>query len=444
MKATVIGGGSYGWAPGFVRQFIESKHLADLHVTLMDIDPEALALVAKVVDVFKRGGNSLLPVETTTDLDRALDGADFVLVCISTGGLDTMKHDIEIPERYGIWHTVGDTVGPGGWSRAVRNVPVFHRIGERMKALCPDAWMINVSNPLTILTRVPHRCFGIKSVGMCPGVEGHVRSLAELAGLGREGRLDYTVTGIDHGSYLTALFADGVDVLARLKEKGYYRSDDQLPGTMTAKDPLTATFGSRAVFAAWRELGVMPAINDRHAVENWPWFLTGETDKLGFSLKRTTIAERWAWRREARARLERFIASGEMGSLGHGDDPVVTVIECLSGHRSFLWGSNYPNVGQIPELPLGAVVETRCHFDAAGVHPLASPMPPIVRILVEPQVLRQEAIIDIALHGSLDELVALVTTDPLCSRLPIGKARQMVREMLQANRAYIPNARLLE
>ena len=427
-----------------MRQFIESRHLKDLRVTLMDIDPEALALVAKAVDVFKRAGNSQLAVETTTDLDRALDGADFVLVCISTGGLDTMKHDIEIPEKYGIRHTVGDTVGPGGWSRAVRNVPVFHRIGERMKALCPDAWMINVSNPLTILTRVPHRCFGLKSVGMCPGVEGHVRSLTRLAGLSPEGRVDYTVTGIDHGSFLTALFADGVDVLARLKEKGYYRSDDRLPGTMTSEDPMSATFGSRAVFAAWRELGVMPAINDRHAVENWPWFLAGESDKLGFSLKRTTIAERWGWRRAARARLEKFIESGEMGSLGHGDDPVVTVIECLSGHRSFLWGSNFPNVGQIPQLPPGAVVETRCHFDAAGVHPLVSPMPEVVRILVEPHVLRQEAIIDIALHGSLDELVALVSTDPLCCRLPIGKAREMVREMLQANRAYIPNARLLE
>jgi alpha-galactosidase len=132
-----------------------------------------------------------------------------------------------------------------------------------------------------------------------------------------------------------------------------------------------------------------------------------------------------------------------MGKLGHGDDPVLAVIESLCGQRSFLYGSNFENLGQIPQLPLGAVVETRCRFDAAGVHPLASPMPPVLQMLVLPHVLRQEAIIDIALEGSFDDLVALVMTDPLCTRLRMGQVRAMVGEMIQANRKYIKNPRLL-
>jgi alpha-galactosidase/6-phospho-beta-glucosidase family protein len=102
------------------------------------------------------------------------------------------------------------------------------------------------------------------------------------------------------------------------------------------------------------------------------------------------------------------------------------------------------NIGQISDLPTGAVVETRCRFDGAGVHPFASPMPAILKILTLPHVLRQEAIIDIALSGSFDEMVALVVTDPMCCRLTPGQGREMMKEMLSANREWIQNPRLLE
>jgi alpha-galactosidase len=240
------------------------------------------------------------------------------------------------------------------------------------------------------------------------------------------------------------VLADGVDVLERLKQRGYCRSDDQLPGKMKSDDPMPGAFGSRAVFALWRELGYMPGINDRHIIENLPWFLTDPAGKLEFGIVRTSIEERYEWRRIQKERVDSLIATGELGRLGHGDDPIVTVIESLSGRRSFLYGSNFENIGQIPQLPAGAVVETRCRFDAAGVSPLCSPMPRILQTLVLPHVLRQEAIIDIALTGSFDELVALVTTDPLCSRLRLGQVRRMVAAMLQANRKYIKNPRLLE
>jgi alpha-galactosidase len=204
--------------------------------------------------------------------------------------------------------------------------------------------------------------------------------------------------------------------------------------------------GIRAVFAAWRELGYMPGISDRHAVENWPWFLANDTCELDFGIGRTDIAKRQRLRAQKRQTIEQYLeaeASDEAVSRGHGDDPVVSVIESLCGLRSFTWGSNYRNVGQIPGVPEGAVVETRCVFDGAGVHPFPSPMPDLVKALVLPHVFRQEAIIDIAMGGTFDELVALVATDPLCSRLPMGRARDMVREMVQVTGAYIPNEKLV-
>lgn len=445
-KIAVIGGGSYTWAFGFSRQFVMSEHLRGATLTLTDINASALELVSAAAQRFNAAHDSPLRIETTANLEVALNGADYVIVSISTGGFDAMRHDLAIPERYGILHTVGDTVGPGGWLRAVRNIPVFYDLSERMSRLCPQAWMLNVTNPLTPLTRVPQRDFGIKAVGLCSGVEHSVRALARLAGAAPDSRMDYTVTGIDHGSWYTRLFADGMDVLSRLREFGYCRSDDRLPSQLSTDDPLAESAGLRAGFAIWRELGYLPSIADRHTTENWPWFLAGQTGELPFGITRTTIEERIVWQADKRESLERYAAGDDdaLGQQGHGDDPVVTVVEALSGSRSFLYGSNYANVGQIPGLPEGAVVETRCLFDAAGVHPVCSPMPDLLKILVLPHVLRQEAIIDIALRGSRDELVALVLTDPLCSHLRVGECRAMVEEMLAATRSWISNARLLE
>ncbi len=447
MKITVIGGGSYLWSMGFCRQLISGEGLGDLDVVLMDVDAAALDLVAAGAEILRERVGSAVRIAKTTDVDAALEGADFVLVSISTGGLEAMRHDLAIPEKYGIWHTVGDTVGPAGWSRAVRNIPVFYDLAARMRDRCPRAWLLNVSNPLTPLTRVPHRCFGIRALGLCPGVENQVRRLAALAGCGGARNLDYVVTGIDHGSWFTDIHADGCDVLARLGELGYRRSDGQLPSEVVTADPLAEAAGTRAAFAVWREIGYLPSITDRHIVENFPWFLAQPTAELPFQLKRTSIAERQAGRDARRRTLERFVASRDpavLGQLGHGDDPVVSVIEALRGHGPFLYGSNYMNVGQVPGFPPGAVLETRCRFDGSGVHPLCSPMPDILKSLTLPIVLRQEAIIDIALDGTFDELAALVYSDPLCCRLRPGQAREMVRELLDANRAWIRNPKLLE
>ena len=215
---------------------------------------------------------------------------------------------------------------------------------------------------------------------------------------------------------------------------------------MKAGDALAEDAIFRAGFAVWREIGYLPSIADRHTTENWPWFLASDPGDLPFGIKRSTISDRTEWRKRWKARVVNYAQTGDvetLGHMGHGDDPVGRIIESLEGHGSFLYGSNYTNQGQIQELSAGAVVETRCLFDASGVHPLSSPMPNVLRILTLPHVLRQEAIIDIALHGSFDELVALIMTDPLCCRLKMGVCRQMVREMLEANRSYIQNPRLL-
>ena len=448
MRIAIIGGGSYLWSPGFCNQFACCEFAHDIELWLTDIDETALGLVGAAAALLSRKHGSSLQINTTPQLDDAIDGAAFVIVSIATGGLEAMARDVRIPERHGIWHTVGDTTGPGGWSRAVRNVPVFAHIGERMAALCPNAWMVNVSNPLTVLTRTPHRTHGIKAIGMCPGVHNHARTLAELAGFTDGQEVVYTATGMDHASFLTEVSVEGQDVLARLESLGYRRSDGVLPTEVDTLDPLAVTARSRAVFAIWRETGFMPGINDRHMVENFPWFLSRDSeDQIPFRLERTSHAERRSQRAAREQDIRRFVESdGAVGleNFGHGDDPVVTVVESLAGKREFVYCANSRNIGQTPQLPPDAVVETRARYNGAGVHPFPSPMPDALVPYLLPMALRQEAIIDIALNGSFDDLVGLVAGDPLCSRLGIADCRKMMRAMLEANREWIRNPKLLE
>jgi len=448
MKVAIIGAGSYTWSLGFVRQFVHSETLTNLELSMMDINPERLETLTAAAHIYNKSHGTPIRIEDTNNADTALNGSDFVIVCISTGGLEAMRIDIEIPEKYGIWHTVGDTVGPGGWSRAVRNIPVFNELAAKMKKHCPDAWLINVTNPLTVLTRLPQRNFGIKTVGMCPGVEEQARAMASAAGISKDNiELSFRVVGIDHCSYFLDLFANGIDVLDRLKEMGYFRNDGILPKPITTNDPMAEGVANRIIFMLWHNLGYLPAISDRHAVENYPQFQVSKSGKLPYDVERTNIAQRQTRLSKCRTLIESYIKSHDdnsLGPLGHGDDPVVQVIESLSGKRSFLWCSNYMNIGQLPDFLEGAVVETRCLFDKAGVHPLCSKMPDILKPIVLPHVLRQEISIDIILHGSFNDLVALVGTDPMCCQLSFRQCSEMLREMLTANKTFIKNPKLLE
>lgn len=447
MKIAIIGGGSALWAFGFSRQFIHSERLAGSSLCLMDIDPVAVERVARAAQICNQRAGRPLAIDRTTDRAPALDGADFVIISISTGGLDTMAVDVELPQEYGIWHTVGDTVGPGGWSRAVRNIPVFDDLAAEMKQRCPQAWCINVSNPLSVLTRVPALKHGIKTVGLCPGMPNQARMLARVAGFEADQEVDFVGTGIDHNSWFTRLSVGPEDVLERLRQQGFHRADGMLPTEVVSVDPMAENSSNRYVFTAWRELGFMSAIGDRHAVENWPWYLLQDSEAdIPAGIKRTTIAERRAGLAQRIGHLEAYIdEAGEQDEgAGHGDDPILQIVEALAGYGSFSYCANYGNEGQIAELPAGAVVETRARYDCCGVHPETAPLPSALHPLVAPVVARQEAVIDIALHGNLDELVALVRTDPLCSRLSPGACRQMVARMLQANAAHIQNPRLLE
>ena len=166
-RITIIGGGSYQWTPKLLVDFVNTPALQDADVVLHDIDPAALPRMVDLAHHLAGIRGITLTASGTTDRGAALDGADFVVVNISTGGFASMRHDLEIPERHGVRQTVGDSVGPGGVMRALRNIPVFLDLATDVAERCPDAWLLNLTNPMTTICRALTRETPLKAVGLC-------------------------------------------------------------------------------------------------------------------------------------------------------------------------------------------------------------------------------------------------------------------------------------
>ena len=204
-KITIIGGGSVHWMPTIVRDLAVTPGLSRSHIVLEDIEPQHLDCTLPMARRILSEAGTGCTLEATTDQRAALDGADYVILTISTGGLDAMRHDLEIPEKYGLFQSVGDTVGPGGISRALRNIPVVVGIARDMEQLCPDAWLLNYTNPLSALCRCVTRTTGIRVIGLCHEIHGCFRLLRDIFDVETNDRFDWRVAGVNHLIFLLEL-----------------------------------------------------------------------------------------------------------------------------------------------------------------------------------------------------------------------------------------------
>jgi alpha-galactosidase len=435
IKIVLIGGGSYSWGPSVVGNILNNDFLNGSQVVLHDLDAEALDMNYRLALRYTEATGSATRFSQTAGLEEALDGADYVVVTISTGGLEAMRSDLEIPERYGIFQTVGDTVGPGGALRTLRNVPVFLHLGQAMERHCPKAWMLNCSNPLSTLTRVVNKETSIRAIGLCHGVLGQVSFFAQFFDKQLQD-CAYVNTGIDHCAWLTELSIDGRGVEDLLLEKGI-DAWLALSADQAEKDEVFGPlYKSRCGLILWRLLGALPGIGDRHLVEFFPGFLQGEENVAHYGLKRTHIGDRQSGRSNARQRLAELLAQSETPIPKGVSDNVAGWIAALAGGPLIEDNLNAPNIGQIAELPLGAVVETRGILDATGYRPIASPMSAALEAIVRPHVLRQEMLVNAAVDGSFAGALAALSSDPLLS-CP-DQALPMLKEMVAATSQWLP------
>src|SRR5581483_5983205 len=218
MKIVIVGGGSYQWVPTLTTDLALTPSVRGAEIVLEDIDGARLARTAPVVEHISELTGAGFKVRTTTSQRDALQGADFVLVNITTGGFASMALDLDIPWRYGIRQPGGDTMGPGGINRALRNVSVLAGIARDMEECCPGAWLLNLTNPMTALCRAATKTTAIKTVGLCHEVTNFRGVLTLLTGADWN-RIDFSVTGVNHVPVVTDIdLGDGRDGIAYLRD----------------------------------------------------------------------------------------------------------------------------------------------------------------------------------------------------------------------------------
>lgn len=430
-----VGGGSFNWAPKLLTDLALSGDLAGT-VVLHDLDPAALETMQRLGRAIMSAAGADIVVEASDNLGEALAGAEFVIVTITTGGLEAMRQDLEIPLRYGIYQSVGDTVGPGGLSRALRNVPVLVEIARAMERVCPDAWMLNLTNPLTVLTRAVSKVTAVKVVGLCHELLG-VRAAMMRMFDATAADFELRVAGINHLIWLLDLKIQGRDGFQLVRE--YLGKGGAIPLKSTSggyRAPFQDRWGLK--LALWDLYGYLPAAGDRHLAEFFPYFLT-EATNLGadYGVLLTTIEHRAEMVGAARARARAYLAGHEPLPLERSLEESADIIAAVANGRSTRAIVNLPNRGQIDNLPREAVVETLAEVGAAGAHPIgAGPLPPGVLGTVYGHVLNQELIVEAALNGDRQLALQALLGDPLVR--DFGSAPRLLDELLRAQARYLP------
>ena len=444
-QVTIVGGGSYQWAPELMADLFGTPALAGLHLVLQDIDPAPLPKMETLAHKLDDAMGAQATVATTTDLGVALDGADFVLVCISTGGFRSMAVDLDVPATHGITQTVGDTVGPGGINRALRNIPVLVGIGKAMEQHCPDAWLLNITNPMTCLTRSVCRETGIKTVGLCHEVGNFCMDLAIALGRPMEA-VSCAVTGINHFPVLTRLEVDGTDgfdVLRRLvDEVGGLESLAPYPGRPEPEMFSKLHFAERHLFklTLLDRWGTFPAAGDRHIAEFVSFALTPESDwGAAYNIALSPISRREEHQAGYVADVDAWLAgTKDLQTWQSGELPSPLIQALLSG-EPFEAPVNIPNAGQAPQLPPDVVLESICVIDGDGIRGRdVSVLPAPYDEIVRRHVATQELTVEAALQGDRALAAEAFALDPLAGRGDLHVQEAMVDELLAGTAEWLP------
>ena len=445
LKITYIGGGSRGWAYVLMNDLAKEECIGGT-VSLYDIDYPAALTNEKIGNALSARDDvcGKWKYQAVKDLPSALSGADFVVISILPGTFDEMESDVHCPEKYGVYQSVGDTTGPGGIVRALRTLPMFRDIALAIKEHCPNAWVINFTNPMSVCVRTLYKTFpSIKAFGCCHEVFGTQRVLKgmlEEKGIqaNRED-IKVNVLGVNHFTWITEAKYKGMDLFPMYAE--YVAVHPNGLGENKDDNWVNLPFFSKnqVKFDLFRRYGVIAAAGDRHLAEFCPsaWYLGNRetVKKYGFTL--TPVSYR---KKDLQERLEkaRDLANGKPFTVRDSGEESVKQIKALLGFGDFITNVNIPNVGQIPNAPIGAVVETNVYLSGDSVKPVfAGNIPEQVNALVSRIIQEQETVVEAALTGDYELAFTAFCNNPNMP-LSIDTARELFDEMLENTKAYLP------
>ena len=472
-KIVFIGAGSTVFARALIHDLYTFPELRDARLTLMDIDEGRLRDTELVARRVADEAGVAADVTTTTDRREALDGADYVVNMIQVGGYKPATViDFDIPKRYGLRQTIADTLGIGGIMRALRTIPVMRGIAADMAELCPDALLLNYTNPMAMLTWAMYRATPIKTVGLCHSVQYTAAELSNVLGVPTE-EVDYRCAGINHMAFYLKFERLGEDLYPALKRVAAERREPEW---------------ERVRFEMLRRLGYFVTESSEHFSEYVPYFIKGDQPELvdaynvpldeyparcenqladwgamraalvsdepdamraynedkgsqlpGYWERRLATVERESPERAAKRRAELIAERGER-ARGHSTEYGTLIIHSMeTGEPRVVYG-NVENTGLIDNLPDGCCVEVPCLVDASGIQPTkVGAIPPHLAALMQTNINVQSLTVEAALTGRREHVYHAAMLDPHTSaELSLDSIWAMVDELIAAHGDMLP------
>jgi alpha-galactosidase len=413
-------------------------------LVLEDLDGANLEKARRQAQMVADATGNKVRIEATTDQRAALTGADFVVTSLAVGSLEAMQADLEIPYEYGIYQPVGDTVSIGGAIRVARNAPAFVSIVRDMEAVAsPNAWLLNLSNPMSGLTRVAAKSGNVNVVGLCHELYGGLNWLCRHLGLNfRDWRrlLKVSVVGINHCGWLQELRIGGKDGFPRLRrlleEKGLS------PDSRRLYDSDVPEFRRENVkIALFLKHGVFPYSGDRHNVEFFTEFVNRETNQgADYGVLLTTIQSRLVeWRGLARQTVDERLAGKKELDLQVSNEAAARIVKAIAVDEPFYDVSNLPyNGSNLPGVPPGAILERMCTYDGRGAHPEeVRPLPPPLQKHLALHAGIIEDVVDASLAGDRDLMIQALRRDPLLKNMEAARIPELWDRVAEKSRRFL-------
>lgn len=438
-KIVFIGAGSLGFTRGLVRDILTFPLLKDAELALVDTDKERLDFARQACKKIVKMGNYPAKVTATTHQRRALKDADAVLVTILCGSVDVWQHDILIPKKYGVDTNVGDTRGPSGIFRALRTIPTMLGICKDMEELCPNAIMLNYTNPMAMLCHAMQRESSIQISGLCHSVQGTAYMLASWAGVKwKEGslpKLDYVCAGINHLSWFTKFAYKGKDLYPRLRkvvatDKKIYNHEQVRNEIFLAMDYyVTESSGHNSEYNWW--FRKRPDLIKKYCTTGTGWnpgkyaYILNEYRKRKHSWKKTVTD---------------WLDSEEPISLERGHEYAASIINARMGGELFEFNGNVPNTGIVTNLPENCCVEVPVVASHKGLSPIhVGDLPQQCAVLTSLSAQIEMMAVEGCLTGDAKLVYQAIAHDPLtAAKLSLAEIKKMVAEMFKKNARHLP------
>lgn len=450
IKIAYIGGGSKMWANIFMRDLSLQSGLCG-EIGLYDIDREAANKNKIYGEIINECDNvvSKWNYVVYEKIDDVLNNANVVIISILPGTFEEMASDVHAPEKYGIYQSVGDTVGPGGILRAMRTVPIYELFAKEIKNICPNAWVINLTNPMAICVKTLYDVFPeIKAFGCCHEVfnaqlflTGVVEKILKIDRPSRK-EIKANIAGINHFTWMSEAYYKNINIfdifpkfIDKYFDEGYYEKG---PSDSWKTD--TFTYGNKVKMDLFNKYHVLAAAGDRHLVEffnNNIYLKDIETiNYWHFGL--TTVENRIKKQNIKIQELDEVINKNKKLELKTSTEEAVNLIKAVLGFENVISNVNLPNNGQINFLPRGAIVESNCLFSYDSVKPLeTNELPCEVQAMILRNCLNTEDLYQAIKERALEKIFMVFINEPLCSNINVNDAKKLFSEMLINTSKYL-------